>query len=234
MKLRFLTSLAAFCGLLVAGASAQTSTAVAYQYSALNYPGSFQDTTDAIGINNNNVIVGSYYIDASSTTHGFRYSNGKYSTIDFPGADVTVATGIADTGDIVGWYQLPSSGYSHGFLFHAGTFTTIDYPGASSTMLAGINTAGTIVGNWDSNNGFIYKNGTFTNYNAPSRDGLPTYFSTLNGINNPGIFVGWAQSGDYQQGIWVNGMTPIFWSRRHISGITWSMESTDAPTSSAA
>ena len=205
MKLRYLSFLAAFCGLLTAGASAQTSTAVAYSYSVLNYPGSFQNTTTVLGINNSNVVVGSYFIDASSTTHGFKYNNGKYTTIDFPGADITVATGIADTGDVVGWYQLSGSSYSHGFLLHSGTFTTIDYPAASSTMLNGINVAGTIVGNHDSTDGFVYKNGTFTPYNAPSRAGLPTYFSTLNGISNTGIFVGMAQSGDYDQGIWVNG-----------------------------
>jgi hypothetical protein len=95
MKLRILISLIGFCGLLVAGASAQTSTAVAYQYSLLHYPGSFQNTTNALAINNGNVIVGSYYIDATSTTHGFKYSNGKYSNIDFPGADITVEINIA-------------------------------------------------------------------------------------------------------------------------------------------
>ncbi len=205
MKIRYLLILAVCCGLFAASVSAQTSTAVDYQYSTLNYPGSSAYTTNAYGINNSNVIVGSYYTDATGTTHGFKYSNGKYTTIDFPGAGTTVATGIADTGDVVGWYQLSSSSYSHGFLLHAGTFTTVDHPGASSTMLAGINTAGTIVGNRDSNYGFVYKNGTFADYNAPSRAGLPTYFSTLSGINNSGIFVGQAQSGDYEQGVWVNG-----------------------------
>ena len=77
-------------------------------------------------------------------------------------------------------------------------------------MLVGINKVGTIVGNHDSNYGFVYKNGTFTDYNAPSRAGLPTYFTTLNGINNPGIFVGQAQSGDYFQGVWVNGSETDF------------------------
>ncbi|HEX3738329.1 MAG TPA: hypothetical protein VHV29_01265 [Terriglobales bacterium] len=225
MNIRYLSILAAFCGLFVATMSAQTSTAVAYQYSVLKYPGSFQNTTDALGINNNNVIVGSYYIDASSTTHGFKYSNGKYSTIDFPGAVYTAVLGINDNGDVVGEYLLSSPGNFHGFLRLAGVFTTIDDPGASSTMLAGINNAGTIVGNRDSNYGFVYKNGTFTDYNPPSRAGLPTYFSTLSGINNPGMFVGFAQSGDYSQGIWVNGNDtdflepPSYFSNNLVNGI---------------
>jgi hypothetical protein len=223
MKMRTLLMLVVFCELLVAGASAQTSTAVVYKYSAINYPGANAQSTVASGINNSNVIVGSYYTDASNSTHGFEYANGKYSTIDFPGASYTVATGISDTGDVVGWYQL--SGSNHGFLRHAGAFTTIDHPQASSTMLTGINKAGTIVGNHDSLYGFIYKSGTFTDYNAPSRAGLPTYFTALNGINNPGIFVGTAQSGDYQQGVWVNGTEtdflepPTYFSNNGANGI---------------
>lgn len=207
MKIRTLSILVVFCELLVVAASAQTSTAVVYKYAAINYPGANAQSTTASGINNSNVIVGSYYSDAAGT-HGFEYANGNYSAIDFPGASATVAIGIADTGDVVGWYSL--SGSNHGFLRHAGAFTTIDYPGASSTMLAGINRVGTIVGNRDSLNGFIYQNGTFTDYNAPSRGGLPSYFTTLSGINNSGIFVGEEQSGDYLQGVWVNGTETDF------------------------
>jgi len=223
MKIRTVLMLVVFCELLVAGVSAQTSTAVVYKYAAINYPGANAQSTIAYGINNSNMIVGSYFTDASNMTHGFEYANGKYSTIDFPGASETVATGISDTGDVVGWYQL--AGSDHGFLRHAGTFTTIDYPAASSTMLAGINKAGTIVGNHDSLYGFIYQNGIFTDYNAPSRAGLPTYFTTLNGINNQGVFVGAAQSGDYLQGVWVNGnetdfLEPSnFFSNNGVNGI---------------
>ena len=213
--------------------SAQTSTAVAYQYSVLKYPGSFQNTTDALGINNNNVIVGSYYIDAFSTTHGFKYSNGKYSTIDFPGAVYTAVLGINDNGDVVGEYLLSSPGNFHGFLRHAGVFTTIDDLGAPSTMLAGINNAGTIVGNRDSNYGFVYKNGTFTDYNPPSRAGLPTYFSTLSGINNPGCSSASPRVAIILRGFGSMATILIFSSHQAISVITWLTVSMDALTSSA-
>ena len=205
MKIRFLSTLAAICTLFVAGASAQTSTAVVYRYTAISYPGTVAQETSVNGINNSNVIVGSYPDPTTGVGHAFEYINGKYTTFDFPGASGTFAMGINDYGDVVGSYTLPNSSNSHGFLRHNGAFTTIDYPGASDTALVGINNAGTIVGNEDSNNGFIYKNGTFTLYSAPTRGTLPNYFSTLFGINNPGQFVGEEQSGDYLQGFWVTG-----------------------------
>jgi hypothetical protein len=205
MRLRFLISLVAFCGVLAAGALAQTSTAVAYKYTAISYPGTVSQQTSVNGINNGNVIVGSYPDPSTSVGHGFEYVNGKYTSFEFPGASGTFAMGINDYGDVVGWYTLPNSSNSHGFLRHNGSFTTIDYPGATDTVLVGINKAGTIVGNEDTNYGFIYKNGTFSLYSAPNRGTLPNYFSTLLGINNLGQFVGEEQSGDYLQGFWVNG-----------------------------
>ena len=77
-------------------------------------------------------------------------------------------------------------------------------------MLMGINKVGTIVGNYGDNNGFIYKNGTFTPYSAPTRDGEPNYFTTLNAINNLGSFAGEEQSGDYQAGFWTVGTDTDF------------------------
>jgi hypothetical protein len=206
MKIRTLSMLALFCELLVAGASAQTSTAVVYKYAAINYPGGNAQSTTASGINNSNVIVGSYS-DSSGMTHGFEYANGKYSTVDFPGATGTAALGVSDTGDVVGWYQTSiQSSNTHGFLRHNGTFTTIDYPGSFSTVAAGINKSGTIVGNYDNqDSGFVYQNGTFTPYVPPTNDGVPEYYTTLNGINNSGEFVGQVLNGDYWRGFWVAG-----------------------------
>lgn len=136
-----------------------------------------------------------------------------------------MAQGIADNGDVVGQYQLVFNGAFHGFLRHNGSFTTIDYPGASATMLAGLNKVGTIVGNYDSIYGFIYENGTFKAYNAPTRDGEPNYFTTLNAINNLGSFVGEEQSGDYQAGFWTVGndtdfLQPVSYFRNNtVTGI---------------
>jgi uncharacterized membrane protein len=89
------------------------------------------------------------YDAGSFTTHGFLLSNGKFTTIDAPGAqpgfEFTVASGINPRGDIVGTY-IDSSFNSHGFLLSNGVFTTIDVPGAVETVAFGINAQGEIVG----------------------------------------------------------------------------------------
>jgi hypothetical protein len=60
------------------------------------------------------------YDDSGGTTHGFLLRNGRFHTIDFPGASFTVAFGINDGGDIGGIYTL--AGVNHGFLLSDGTF----------------------------------------------------------------------------------------------------------------
>jgi probable HAF family extracellular repeat protein len=67
-------------------------------------------SVQALGINNEREVVGSY-TDATGATHGFLYDQGKntYTTIDDPngmkgGNAMTVANGINDKGQIVGFY----------------------------------------------------------------------------------------------------------------------------------
>ena len=129
MKIRSFSILAILvCAIFVAGAFAQTSTSVTYQYGNLTFPGA--TATSANGINNGNVVVGAY-TDSSNLFHGYIYSGGNYTAVNYPGAAQTAVLGINDNSDIVGWYLLPGAPYSpHGFLRHSGTFTKIDYPGA--------------------------------------------------------------------------------------------------------
>jgi hypothetical protein len=76
------------------------------------------------------VIVGSY-TDASNVTHGFVYSRGKFTNLDFPGSSFTVATAINNSGTIVGQYFYPT-GVEHGFRDQNGKFTELDAPGAGT------------------------------------------------------------------------------------------------------
>ena len=78
----------------------------------LDPPNSIQ--TMPFDINNSGVIVGGYA--DSNTTHGFMLTDvtlahgkaeGKFSTIDFPGASLTFVLGINDKGDIAGAYKNP-------------------------------------------------------------------------------------------------------------------------------
>jgi probable HAF family extracellular repeat protein len=80
-------------------------------YTTINYPGA--SGTQALGINNGNVIVGMY--TDSAGTHGFSYSGGNYTAINYPGASATEATGINNSGVIVGTYEDASGNY-HGFM----------------------------------------------------------------------------------------------------------------------
>ena len=66
------------------------------------------------GINSANKIVG-YYSDGS-LFHGFLYSGGTYTTLDFSSNVQTFAEGINAQGQIVGWYN--DFTRNHGFLYN--------------------------------------------------------------------------------------------------------------------
>jgi probable HAF family extracellular repeat protein len=78
-------------------------------------------SVQALGINNEREVVGSY-TDASGATHGFLYDQSKntYTTIDDPNGvkgstAMTVANGINDKSQVVGFY-LDSAGNTDGML----------------------------------------------------------------------------------------------------------------------
>jgi hypothetical protein len=224
MKFRVCTSLA-LGAILAAGALAQTSTAVAYKFTPFTYPGAA--STEANGINNAGVIVGTYF-DSAGVMHGYRYANGAFSAINFPNAGQTTALGINDQGDIVGWYTIsPASGAPpHGYLLHNGAYASIDYPGNQfGTTATGINKNGVIVGNFDNSQGYVLQNGTFTKLDAAQLPGEPVD-TVLNGINNLGVVAGQVFSGDNWRGFWTpfNGsdfdfLQPLFALDNEVTGI---------------
>jgi len=200
MRIRRLSLLVALFTTLVPAAISQTLVSVTYDYAAISFPGA--PVTNVNGINNSNVIVGSYY-DSQYFVHGFIYRAGKYTAINFPGATVTEVLGINDNGDIVGMYQLPGGLNFHGFVRHNGSFTRIDDPSAEfGTMAFGINKFGTIVGSFDNAQGFVYQNGTYRTLNAPQLPGEP-YQTQLNGINDQGWIVGQVFRGGIWRGFWI-------------------------------
>src|SRR5712691_7403501 len=99
--------------------------------------------------------------NSSSGYHGFLYSGGVYTTLDYPletnGA--TLATGINDAGQIVGYYAVDGSSNWHSFLYSGGKYTTLDDPLATDgTFANGINGTAQIVGIYvsaGSNHGFL-------------------------------------------------------------------------------
>lgn len=181
---------------------AQTSTAVTFDYATVAYPGAI--LTLVSGINNSNVVVGSYF-DSADVVHGFVYRKGKFSAVNFPGATATQVMGINDFDDIVGMYQVSGPLNFHGFIRHDGVFTRIDDPQASfGTIAFGINKYGEIVGSYDNSHGFVFKNGAYRTLDAPQLPGEPSN-TQLNGVNNLGWIAGQVFTGGIWRGFWLVG-----------------------------
>jgi hypothetical protein len=147
--------------------------------------------TFAGGINDRGQIVG-YYDDASGL-HGFlRHKDGRFSTIDFPGARATEALKINNRGQIVGVYSETSPfefADGRGFLLDRGRFTRIDFPGAVTTVARGLNDRGQVVGDYTDAegmiHGFLWDKEQFTTIDVP--DAAAT---SLTDINDRGQIIG--------------------------------------------
>jgi uncharacterized membrane protein len=139
------------------------------------------DHTTPFGINANGDIVG-FYIDTKGT-HGFLFSGGIYSSIDFPGAAAfTEAWKINDSGEIAGRYKGATDGKHHVFVLSNGSFTSIpDVPGALETAFiedGGLNSAGHVVSQYCSSkpcgigsvgdvHGFLMSGRVYTTFDVP-------------------------------------------------------------------
>lgn len=125
------------------------------KFTFFRFPGSV--STEAMSININSVIVGTYQnTSVGGRTHGFRARNGVFATLDFPGAVNTFPAKINDLGEIVGSYQ-NSDFTTHGFVLAHGKFTTIDKPAEApqtQTNIRGVNNRSQIVGSFADNNIF--------------------------------------------------------------------------------
>jgi hypothetical protein len=205
MRAPFVSMLLIVFAAVVPSAISQTNVSVTYDYASLKFPNA--PVTNVNGINNSNVIVGSYY-DSQYFVHGFIYHAGNYTAVNFPGATMTEVLGINDYSDIVGTYQTPGTLNFHGFLRHNGVFTKINDPSAKiGTMAFGINKAGTIVGTFDNEQGFVYQNGAYRTLNAPQLS-AEAHQTQLNGINNLGAIVGQVFTNGIWRGFWIvnNGL----------------------------
>ena len=221
MAARTVVTIVVFAGLLTTEISAQNYTSVAYAYADVAVPGAV--LTIANAINDNNVVVGSFF-DANSSVHGFVYRKGRYEQIDYPGSSETEVLGINSNGDLVGVYQIAGPLNFHGFLRHEGQFTTIDVPQAEfGTKIFGINKDMVMVGTVDDSQGFILKSGSFTVFNAPQLQG-EEFQTQLNGINNVGWISGQVFSGGAWRGFWfrerdIDFLQPLGSSDNQVTGM---------------
>ncbi len=110
--------------------------------------------TEAIGLNNNGDIAGSF-ADASGI-HGFVRSAGSYTAVNYPGAAVTRVGGINDNGDIVGVFRQVAGEPLVAFGRVKGEFVAIRVPCAGNIGGAlDINGKGDIAGNFIDGDGRI-------------------------------------------------------------------------------
>jgi probable HAF family extracellular repeat protein len=103
--------------------------------------------TNVQGINARGDIVGSY--TRLGVTHGFLFSDGVLTTIDYPGAVSTDARGINARGDVVGTYRIAGEPpvNVHGYLRDKhGVISPLDFPEHTSTIPQRITSTGLILG----------------------------------------------------------------------------------------
>ena len=198
-------SLASFA---LAAAFAHAPPALAqYYYSPVDPPGSI--ASEALGLNDNGLIVGEYSVQTgtapniSSFQYGFVDNQGVFTPLA-PNPDSScggygpmcnAAWGVNNAGDVVGTY-FTDDGAAHGFLYTNGnysTFTELNVPGAGSTQAFGISNNGIVVGQAiesTSDIGFIYNisNNQYETFTLPNLPAGATYVPF--GINNAGVVVG--------------------------------------------
>ena len=110
-------------------------------YTTIAYPSA--QTTNAMAINDNGDVVGSY--SSGLVSNGFFWKNGTFTTINFPRAKYgSVLIAVNNVGVIVG-NRLSADG-AMGFIYENGLFKNVVYTGANYTMAGGINNNGLISG----------------------------------------------------------------------------------------
>ena len=135
------------------------------------------------GIDGSKIVGSCRYSDG--IYHGFSYSSGIFTTLDYPGANMTSAEGISGN-NIVGNYQ-DYNGNNHGFLYNGTSYTTIEPLYASYSDASGIS-GNNIVGTYNGQYGFLYNIGTskWTDLDYPGA--IDTYPQGISGNNIVGRY----------------------------------------------
>jgi probable HAF family extracellular repeat protein len=167
-----------------------------YTLVKLQYPGAIY--TDATGISNSGVIVGTYR-DDSNNVHAYKYESGVYTNVDYPGSAANYGMGIAAGGQVLGTYGMAVEGPYHAFILDHGTYTTFDFPGMETDARM-MNASGKIVGAFNAGgttvpHGYLKDGDTFTQIDYPGSIGTETW-----GINDAGVI-----SGNYFDNTGIHG-----------------------------
>jgi len=232
---RSLTLHLLLAAIILASNGLATRAAGGYAFSTIEVPGSTVTVASSIDLQGR--VVG-YYIDGTGT-HGFLYSNGSYSKIDYPGAGWTVIFGINNSGQFVGAYGASDAPPGrHGFLFAGGGFSSLDVPGSSDTLARGVNNRGQIVGEYlgtdGSRHGFRLSGGNYATIEVPQSGG-----GSAIGINDSGQIVGAAGPGSgkaflfdsatYSKIEFPNNNFTVAWGMNNVGDIVGQIDNPQAP-----
>ncbi|HMK90662.1 MAG TPA: hypothetical protein VK446_13665 [Methylocystis sp.] len=149
--------------------------------------------SQALGINNSNIVVG-FYNDAGGASHGFAYNlnTAAYLPITISGASSSAVTGINDDDEICGFLIDAKTNVTAGYVKNALGITRVSYPHAGTTQLLGINNEGVAVGFYIGPDAVMH--GAYYTPDSPTliTVNVPGAINgtVLNGINNRGQIVG--------------------------------------------
>jgi hypothetical protein len=136
-------------------------------------------------------VIGAYY-DQGGAQHGFILRNGRYLTVDYPGAASSQLSGSNIEGELVGEYcrDVDCNDF-HSFLrTPTGQFVGFDPPGAVNSWAATVNLEGAIVGVYFNPDGvmhgYLLYRGHFTTVDFPGSTS-----GGCGGNNAEGDIVGW-------------------------------------------
>jgi RHS repeat-associated protein len=199
----------------------ETAPAQAFTFTQISTPDA---GTAVTGVNDSNVVVGSYLDSTLNTLHGFMYQNGTLTRIDGPLSNAnTVALAINNSGQILigqGQGQATNNFPTAYFIYSggvSGTYTPIGLKGVitatgadfSFASLSGLNDNGEVVGLTNGGNGAYgmpalgnpgtttppASRGKYTQFNCPADTG---YISTTGAINNQDQVTGSCSGGNVQ------------------------------------
>ena len=117
-----------------------------YEWTTIDIPNA--RSTSVQGINAGGDVSG-FYVDLQGRTHGFVWSDGAVTSIEYPGADNTDARGIGPDGTVVGthWNIGEEAVAFHGFeRTPDGVFSPVHFPGHLYEIPQRILPDGTILG----------------------------------------------------------------------------------------
>ena len=178
---------AAALGGLVALSPTARAKALSYAFTDIDVPGSQSESTGEFGLALNNLgqVAGSYF-DSMGNSNGFLYTDGKYATIDAPGATDTYVYGLNDLGQILGVSQYVSTGKSYVFLDTHGTLTDIADANTFFPLYSSLNDRDQVLGEGAFGYGVLNVHGVVTPINLS----VGYSSASVNGFNNLDQFVG--------------------------------------------